>query len=138
MMVAMVRVVLPVMAAIALLAGCPRENGLQITFSCGDFALQPDLAREIHVTVGQSFTIALCSVDAGLRWDAAVYASILEEIQRSGMAGQGLQQWSFKALKPGAATIIFDYHYGGAAYYPYPPEAGESGVRTLALDVIVD
>jgi predicted secreted protein len=136
-MVARVRLVTLVLTAVALLAGCLEENGLQITLACGDFALEPDITREIHVKVGQRFTIALCSADAGMRWDATVYASILEETQRRGMAGQGMQQWSFKALKSGAANIIFDYHYGGAAYYPYPPEASESGLRTLALNVII-
>jgi hypothetical protein len=127
-----------ILLVIMLLVGCSQGNDLQVNFSCDDFIREPHRSQEIHVKIGKSFSVALCSTDLVLSWNATMYASILEETQRSGMAGKGIQSWVFKALKEGTASILFEYNYGGAACYPYPPEPDEIGLRTLMLTVVVD
>jgi len=135
-----------VLALLLCAGGCAGGSGqgaLEVT--CDEFMeLDPDeraIDRELKVTIGDSFTVTLCSnPTTGFEWEEAVISdtSVLRETEREFQApgpgaptgAAGKEVWTFEALKQGASTV--------SMAYSRPWEGGEKGVWTFSLTVVVE
>lgn len=117
--------------------------------ACDEFMeLDPDeqaIDRELKVTIGDSFTVTLCSnPSTGFEWEEAVISdsSVLSQTGREFQApgvgdseapppgAAGKEVWTFEAVKEGASTV--------SMAYSRPWEGGEKGVWTFSLTVVVE
>ena len=122
----------------------PAPNKYLVIVSGEDFSNEPHISKQVEVNAGDSFSLALDSnVTTGFQWAAQANISdkaVLEQTAHNyiapntdnettvvGMAG--LEEWTFKALKTGTATVDLSYSR--------PWEGGEKGVRTFELSVTV-
>ena len=97
--------------------------------------------RKLKVTIGDSFTVTLCSnPTTGFEWEEAVISdsSVLIETGREFQApgagasegAAGKEVWTFEAVKRGTSTV--------SMAYSRPWEGGEKGVWTFTLAVVVE
>jgi len=101
------------------LLACAPAKPASVDVSCDDFMKQQHISQEVEVSVGDSFTVTLCSnPTTGFEWESAT---------PPGTPGQ--EVWTFKALKKGTSTVSIDYSR--------PWEGGERGEWTFALTVTV-
>ncbi len=111
-----------------------------VNIPAADFDKQANIAREVEVKAGDTFTITLDSnATTGFQW--TVQANIANEsilnqkahdyVAPNGNAlGQaGTEQWTFKAVNAGTTTVSLSYDHTW--------EGGEKGVRTFELTAIV-
>jgi len=119
--------------------GCATEPAA-LEVSCNDFADNNNISQEIQVSVGDSFTVTLCSnPTTGFEWgeaeisDQTIVKQTANEFtspEDTNLVGApGSEEWTFQALKKGNATI--------AISYDRPWEGGEKGTWTYTLDVTV-
>ena len=135
-------VILGILAVLSLsLLACSSAAAAEsVELSLDDFSSQQDITREITVTAGDSFKITLPSnLTTGFSWswppqisDAAVlemteHAYVAPESEMMGAAGT--EDWTFKALKKGTATISMDYSQ--------PWEGGQKTDWTFKVTVTV-
>jgi inhibitor of cysteine peptidase len=119
--------------------GCSTEQPA-VEISCDDFTADNHISRDIEVSVGDSFTVTLCSnPTTGFEWgeaeisDQAVVKQTANEFvapEDTGVVGApGVEVWTFEALKKGNSTV--------SVSYDRPWEGGEKGAWTFTLDVTV-
>ncbi|GAJ15320.1 unnamed protein product [marine sediment metagenome] len=96
----------------------------------------------MEVSVGDSFTVTLCSnPTTGFEWESAKISdqTVLQQVDHKFVGPEseplpppgtpGQEVWTFKALKKGTSTVSIDYSR--------PWEGGEKGEWTFALTVTV-
>jgi inhibitor of cysteine peptidase len=124
-----------------LLFGCAVAPGqASVNLTCGDFASQNHIIRQLSVKAGDSFTVTLGSnPTTGFQWESAIISDpgVLTETSHQfvgpedenlvGAAGRDV--WTFRALKKGTSTI--------SIAYSRPWEGGEKGVWTFTAVVTV-
>ena len=126
------------MAACSAATGAPGKNLVSIT--AADFDKQANIAKQVEVKAGDTFTITLDSNSTtGFQWtEQAIIAdaNILQQTDHNYIAPNGevvgkagIEQWTFKAGNPGTTTASLSYDR--------PWEGGETGVRTFELTVNV-
>lgn len=100
---------------------------------------------KIKVTVGDEFTLSLCSnITTGFGWSEQANISDIEVIEQVGhlykdlessfgehplIGAAGEEVWTFKTMKKGQSTVSVEYSQ--------PWEGGETAVRTFVLSVKV-
>ncbi|UCH51794.1 MAG: protease inhibitor I42 family protein [Chloroflexota bacterium] len=123
-----------------LLVACAPSTGTSTEISCDDFRQQPHMSKQINVPAGDTFTVTLCSnATTGFEWSESAQISDPTIVQKTdhefvapdtGLVGApGKEVWTFKALKKGTSTIVFEYSR--------PWEGGEKGEWTFNLTVTV-
>ncbi len=126
-----------------LIACSPTSKQVSIEMSCDDFYKQAAISKEVEITVGDSFTVTLCSnPTTGFQWSETAQISDQTLLQQTDhqlvMPGPepppppgtpGQEVWTFKALKEGKSTISMEYSR--------PWEGGEKGEWTFFLTVTV-
>lgn len=131
------------MLAISLCLIACGSQGASVEVSCDDLYEQRYISREAEVSLGDSFTVTLCSnPTTGFQWEEATIGdqAVLEQVSHEfvgpesnpppppGTPGQDV--WVFKTLKQGASAISIDYSR--------PWEGGEKGEWTFVPSVVVD
>ena len=117
----------------------------QVSVDCDDFMEHQDIAKEMEVAVGDTFTVTLCSnPTTGFEWMESAQISDQTILQQTahefvppeaeedappapGTPGQ--EVWTFEALTKGTSTISMEYSR--------PWEGGEKGEWTFELTVTV-
>ncbi len=126
------------MAACSAAARAP--GNILINIRAADFDKQANIARELEVKAGDTFTINLDSnATTGFQWTVQAKIaneSVLSQIAHDYVApngkalGQaGTEQWTFKAVNAGTTTVSLSYDRTW--------EGGEKGVRTFELTAVV-
>jgi inhibitor of cysteine peptidase len=126
------------MAACSAATGAPGNTSINIP--AADFDKQANIAREVEVSAGDTFTITLDSnATTGFQWTVQAKIaneSVLNQIAHDYVApngkalGQaGTEQWTFKAVNAGTTTVNLSYDRTW--------EGGEKGVRTFELTAVV-
>jgi inhibitor of cysteine peptidase len=121
-------------------SGCGSNPQIPFELSCDQFNEEQHYNWSVNVDVGSSIVVTLCSnPTTGFEWtespknnDSRVlqkkeHKFISPETNLVGAAGK--QTWSFKALKKGTTTVLFEYSQ--------PWEGGEKSVWTLTANVVV-
>jgi len=102
---------------------------------------QSHRTAQVELAAGSTTNLSLCSnASTGFQWssdavisDSSVVQQIdhkyLEPTTSSGAGVPGRETWTFKALKPGTATILLEYSR--------PWEGGQKGEWTYSLSVTV-
>ena len=119
-----------------------QTNGqASVEVSCDDFMKDQHISKEVEVSVGDSFTVALCSnPTTGFLWSESAEISdetVVKQVDHKflppgekGVVGaSGKEVWTFKALKEGESTISMEYSR--------PWKGGEKGEWTFQLTVVV-
>jgi len=126
---------------VMLLPGCtPATPTTSPEYSCDDFARQNHITTSISARTGGEFTVTLgANPTTGYQWEDAVISdtSVLTETNHQSLGPEdenlvgapGKDVWTFKALKPGSATI--------SIAYSRPWEGGEKGTWTFTANVTV-
>lgn len=122
----------------------PAPEKHQVIVSGEDFSGNSDIVKQVEVNAGDSFSIVLDSNrTTGYQWNEQAEISDMAVIEQTvhnyvapnvnneipvvGMAG--FENWTFKALKTGTATINLSYSR--------PWEGGEKDTRTFELKVVI-
>ena len=128
--------------SVLFLSCCTPDHAVEI--SCDEFYETPLRNVSIDVAEGDVFSISLCSnPTTGFMWseqpiisDQAIIKQVEHSFTGPGDATKppapgtpGVEEWEFKALKPGAGTIIFEYSQ--------PWDGGEKGAWGLTINVEV-
>lgn len=136
----------------ATIAGCsaPAEGGNQepkpvaVDVSCDDFQKpgQQHIIRTVEVATNGTLTVSLCSnPSTGFSWEEAKISdqTVLQQLDHqpadsasatpAAVGAPSKEVWTFKALKPGQATVSMQYSR--------PWAGGEKGEWTLTLTVAV-
>jgi predicted secreted protein len=112
-----------------------------VTASCDDFAKLRHISQEVEITVGESFTVALCSnPTTGFQWSQSAQINdqtLLQQVdhkfvppeEKDVMGAPGREVWTFKALKRGMTGVSMAYSRAW--------EGGDEGEWTFNLTVIV-
>ncbi len=109
---------------------CDRSKSLFFVVLCvlaggGSSVLRGDTYEEVGVPVGQEFTIDLASnPSTGYSWVlAGSLPDWLQQVDKTYVAdnpglpgGGGTEHWTFRATKPGSATLTFQYKRRGEAH----------------------
>jgi len=124
------------------LLACAPAKPASVDVSCDDFMKQQHISQEVEVSVGDSFTVTLCSnPTTGFEWESATITdqTVLQQVDHKFISPEseplpppgtpGQEVWTFKALKKGTSTVSIDYSR--------PWEGGERGEWTFALTVTV-
>ena len=131
-----------ILAAVLLadIACSPASGQTGVVISCDEFAKQANMTREVRVPAGSTLNVTLCAnPTTGFGWEEAKIAdaAVLEQAGREykeaasdALGAAGSEEWSFKALEKGTATVSFAYSRSW--------EGGEKGVWTLELTVVVE
>ena len=139
-----VLVTLTLVGLLLTIAACSAAAGAQgknlVNIPSADFDKQANIAREVEVKVGDTFTITLDSnATTGFQW--TVEAKIANEnilnqishdyiaLNRKALGQAGTEQWAFKAINAGTTTVSLSYDRNW--------EGGEKGVRTFELTAVV-
>ena len=117
---------------------------LPVSVCCDDFTANQHISKEVEVTVGDSFTVTLCSnPSTGFQWSESAKISdqtVLQQIahefirpkdlpERPPPAGSPSKEvWTFKTLKKGTSTI--------SSEYSRPWEGGEKGEWACTVNVV--
>jgi predicted secreted protein len=123
----------------------PAPNKYLVTVSAEDFNKKANIAKQVEVKAGDTFTITLDSnATTGFQWneqakianakvltqEAHQYVAPATNNGSTPVAGMsGIEEWTFTAGQAGTTTATFSYDR--------PWEGGEKGVRTFILTVIV-
>lgn len=140
-------VLLGIMAitSVFLFACSPVANQASVELSCGDFAQQQHITREVAVAVGDSLTVTLCSnPTTGFLWSESAQISDQTIVKQTGhkvvpaeakvggepvVGAPGKDVWNFQALTKGTTTISMEYSR--------PWEGGEKAEWTFDLTVVI-
>lgn len=143
---------LALVLAVGTIAGCsaPAEGGNQapkpvaVGVSCDDFQKpgQQHVARTVEVATNGTLTVSLCSnPSTGFSWEEAKISdqTVLQQLEHqpadsasatpAAVGAPDKEVWTFKALKPGQATVSMQYSRLWAG--------GEKGVWSITLTVVV-
>jgi predicted secreted protein len=128
-----------------LLAACASQSSnADIEIQCDDFYQNPHQTGSLEISVGEEFTVILCSnASTGFQWIEVVEISdldIVEQVSHKHISPSekdepfppgtpGSQLWKFKALTSGTSILSFEYSRDW--------EGGEKGEWTLDLTVTV-
>jgi len=116
-------------------------TGAPLVVSCDEFMKLKHISQQVEVAAGSTITLKLCSnPSTGFQWskDAGISDStviqqldhkFLEPVASNAVGVPGMETWTFKALKQGAATVSLEYGR--------PWEGGEKGEWTYKLTVTV-
>ena len=121
----MIRFVLT-LGSILVLSACaasPPASGPTVTIDCSTFESQgangAPVARDVGVTVGQGFTVILCSnASTGFSWEQPTWVgdASVDLLQRgvqqtvgAAPGAAGTESFEFKATKAGTTVIHFTY-----------------------------
>lgn len=126
-----------------MIVSCSSPN--QIEIDCETFFENNHPTGETLVSVGNEFTVMLCSnPSTGYQWsenaeigDTEIVKQIAHEFLMPAElenppppGAPGVEEWRFNALDTGSTTITFDYSR--------PWEGGEKSTWTFKLDVVVE
>lgn len=131
-------------ALMILLSSCAAPAMREVDIDCDAFYDLPDQVDRIEMSVGDSFTITLCSnPTTGYNWgedadvsNGEVIRQDRQEFNAPGVGGDapvagaaGTHTWTFSALRAGESVIAFEYSQ--------PWEGGEKNTWTFTLTVVV-
>jgi inhibitor of cysteine peptidase len=127
----------------ALMIACQASPSAQtsISLTCDDFQKQPNMVKDVAISMGKTFTVSLCSnKTTGFSWPEKAEIGdprVIEQIaykweppQDTGKVGvAGAEVYTFKALQPGASVISLGYSQ--------PWQGGQKNVSTFKANVTV-
>jgi inhibitor of cysteine peptidase len=135
-------VILGILAIMSLsLFACSAVTAAEpVKVSIDDFSSQQNITKEITVSPGDSFVVTLGSNQTtGFSWSKTAQvsdAAVVEQTDHEYVApasdklgAAGDENWTFKALKKGTATLYMEYSR--------PWEGGEKAEWTFTLTVTV-
>ena len=122
---------------------CTASDGAAspIAISCDDLQKQANTAKDVHLIIGKTLTVSLCSnKTTGFSWPEKAQIDVPKVIEQTGykwlppqntgkVGVPGIEEYTFKALQTGTSTISFGYSR--------PWQGGEQNVYTLKLNVTV-
>lgn len=120
-------------ALLLVLSACTSSSSVQI--SCNDFMKQTNISKQIEVSVGDAFTVKLCSdTSIGLVWSEGIAInneSVIRQIDHKHVyTGAKVEEIRiFRAIAKGYSTIKMECNR--------PWESGDKGRGIFTLNVTI-